>query len=36
MTANRSSDTGPERALRSALHARGLRFFKNRRPDPSV
>jgi DNA mismatch endonuclease (patch repair protein) len=36
MAANRSSDTGPERALRSALHARGLRFFKNRRPDPSV
>lgn len=36
MVANRSSDTGPERALRAALNARGLRFFKNRRPDPSL
>jgi DNA mismatch endonuclease, patch repair protein len=26
MRANRSSDTGPEMALRKALHARGLRF----------
>lgn len=26
MQANRRRDTGPERALRSALHARGMRF----------
>src|SRR5436305_15111497 len=26
MTANRRRDTGPELAVRSALHARGLRF----------
>jgi DNA mismatch endonuclease (patch repair protein) len=32
MQANRSSDTGPEVALRSALHARGLRFRKHHRP----
>lgn len=32
MVGNRGSDTTPERALRSALHSRGLRFFKNRRP----
>lgn len=32
MVGNRGSDTGPERALRSALHGRGLRFFKNHRP----
>jgi len=32
MVGNRGADTGPERALRSALHARGLRFFKNRSP----
>jgi len=36
MVGNRSSNTGPERAIRSALHAQGLRFFKHRRPDPSV
>lgn len=36
MVANRGSDTAPERALRAALHARGLRFFKNRRPVPGV
>jgi len=28
MRANRSRDTGPELALRSALHRRGLRFRK--------
>lgn len=33
MRANRGSDTGPERALRSALHRAGLRFHKNRRLD---
>ena len=32
MVGNRGADTRPERALRSALHARGLRFFKNRSP----
>lgn len=36
MVGNRSSDTTPERALRAALHARGMRFFKNRRPEPGV
>lgn len=36
MVGNRSSDTTPERALRAALHARGMRFFKNRRPEPEV
>jgi DNA mismatch endonuclease (patch repair protein) len=29
MQANRRSDTDPERRLRSALHARGLRFRKD-------
>ena len=29
MQANRRSDTRPERAVRSALHARGLRFRKD-------
>lgn len=33
MRANRGRDTGPELALRSALHARGLRFRKNLRLD---
>lgn len=33
MRANRGQDTGPEVALRSALHARGLRFRKNVRLD---
>jgi DNA mismatch endonuclease (patch repair protein) len=33
MRANRGSDTGPEVALRSALHASGLRFRKNYRLD---
>lgn len=36
MVGNRGADTKPERALRSALHARGLRFFKNRRPEPTI
>lgn len=31
MEANRRTDTAPERVLRSALHARGLRFHKDRR-----
>jgi len=31
MEANRRVDTGPERLLRSKLHARGLRFRKDRR-----
>ncbi len=33
MRANRGRDTGPEIALRSALHTRGLRFRKNLRLD---
>jgi DNA mismatch endonuclease (patch repair protein) len=33
MVANRSSETQPERLLRSALHAQGLRFRKNIRLD---
>ncbi len=36
MVGNRGADTKPERALRSALHARGLRFFKNRRPTSEI
>lgn len=32
MRGNRSRDTRPEVAVRSALHRRGLRFFKNARP----
>jgi DNA mismatch endonuclease (patch repair protein) len=33
MRATRRADTAPEMTLRRALHARGLRFFKNRRPE---
>lgn len=33
MRANRSKDTGPEVALRAALHREGLRFRKNARLD---
>lgn len=33
MQSNRRTDTGPERALRSALHCRGLRFRKDYRVD---
>ena len=36
MQGNRGHDTRPEVALRSALHRRGLRFFKNRRPVASI
>ncbi len=36
MRANRSRDTLPELALRRALHARGLRYFVNRRPLPGL
>jgi DNA mismatch endonuclease (patch repair protein) len=36
MQGNRSRDTRPEVLLRSALHRRGLRFLKNRRPVPSL
>ncbi len=36
MSANRGRDTSPELALRSALHRRGLRFFKHRKPLPGV
>lgn len=36
MRGNRGRDTGPELALRRVLHARGLRYFVNRRPVPTV
>src|SRR3954468_13837261 len=36
MRANRSKDTGPERALRRELHARGLRFRIPRPPSTEV
>lgn len=36
MRANRGRDTGPELAIRRALHARGLRYFVNRRPLPEL
>ncbi|BBZ33019.1 very short patch repair endonuclease [Mycolicibacterium confluentis] len=36
MRANRSRDTGPEKALRSALHASGLRFRVAARPIPGL
>lgn len=35
MQGNRGRDTRPELALRRALHARGARYFVNRRPLPS-
>jgi DNA mismatch endonuclease (patch repair protein) len=36
MQSNTGRDTKPELALRRAVHARGLRFFVNRRPLRSV
>lgn len=36
MRGNRGRDTGPELALRRAVHARGLRYFVNRRPVKTV
>jgi len=36
MRANRRRDTGPELRLRSALHALGLRFRVDRRPDVAI
>lgn len=36
MQANKGRDTAPERALRSAVHALGLRFRVNARPIPSL
>jgi DNA mismatch endonuclease (patch repair protein) len=36
MVANRSRDTAPERALRSALHRLGLRFRVDARPVASI
>jgi DNA mismatch endonuclease (patch repair protein) len=36
MRGNRGADTGPEKALRSALHRRGLRFRKHIRPEPGL
>jgi DNA mismatch endonuclease (patch repair protein) len=36
MRANRSKDTHPEVAIRSALHRKGLRFRKHARPLPSL
>lgn len=36
MTANRGKDTGPEKAIRSVLHARGRRFLKHRQVLPGL
>jgi len=36
MVANRSKDTAPELAVRSLLHARGLRYRTNHRPEPTL
>ena len=36
MRGNRGRDTGPELALRRVLHARGLRYFVNRRPEAAI
>lgn len=36
MQGNRGRDTRPELAIRRALHARGRRYFVNRRPVPSI
>jgi DNA mismatch endonuclease, patch repair protein len=36
MRGNRGRDTGPELDLRRALHARGLRYYVNRRPVKSL
>ncbi|GAA1583908.1 very short patch repair endonuclease [Actinoplanes couchii] len=36
MQANTGRDTKPELALRRAVHARGLRYFVNRRPIKAV
>lgn len=36
MLANRSKDTSPERAVRSILHAHGLRYRTNIRPEPAI
>lgn len=36
MIANRSKDTIPERAVRSLLHARGLRYRTHLRPEPTL
>jgi DNA mismatch endonuclease (patch repair protein) len=36
MRANRGRDTGPELALRRAVHALGLRYYVSRRPLPGV
>lgn len=36
MSRQRSRDTDPERALRSLLHRRGLRFRLHRRPVPGL
>jgi DNA mismatch endonuclease (patch repair protein) len=36
MLGNRSRDTGPELLVRRALHARGLRFRVDLRPEPTL
>ena len=36
MQANKGRDTKPELALRRAVHARGLRYYVNRRPIKTV
>ena len=36
MQGNRGRDTGPELAVRSAVHSRGLRYRVNTRPLPEL
>lgn len=36
MRANRGRDTGPEMAVRSAVHRLGLRYRVNTRPEPAL
>ncbi|MBC6493550.1 very short patch repair endonuclease [Microbacterium sp. 4-7] len=36
MVANRSKDTSPELAVRSLLHAQGLRYRTHHRPEPTL
>ncbi|WP_345799930.1 very short patch repair endonuclease [Microbacterium sp. AZCO] len=36
MQGNRSKNTGPELAVRSLLHARGLRYRTHLRPEPAL
>ncbi|MFC8760866.1 very short patch repair endonuclease [Streptomyces sp. NPDC057193] len=36
MQSNKGRDTKPERALRSAVHALGLRYYVSKRPLPAI